>query len=330
MKTTAVLILTLLLAAPYAAADDSLVVALKETAAVEGPVVLLSHVAEITGNPDAVRFLSSVALGSAPEKGEKRSISVDDVKMRLDLAGADISKIAFEGAKAVTVTTGAGGESGVNEQMIASAAKSAVGRKIAAAGLITRCEVLAVATQNMLAPAGKIKIEKEPRLPADADLAASGSITVVVSVKEQDGYETAVPVTVKLTAYHKVTVAKVRVAKGDILTSASVSLEERPETETGIELDDAIGKRAAVSIPAGAVLIKEMVEELPVVKKGELVRVTVEREGVVVTFYGRSRDEGAKGDLVEVENPKTGKSMTARVTARGEVTVADVSERKAR
>lgn len=85
--------------------------------------------------------------------------------------------------------------------------------------------------------------------------------------------------------------------------------------------ETAIGKRAKRFIRPGTLLTEEMIEEAPLIKKGERVIIIVEGKGIMITAAGEARMDGAKGKIIEVINSDSKKRIFAEVLDSGKVKV---------
>lgn len=84
---------------------------------------------------------------------------------------------------------------------------------------------------------------------------------------------------------------------------------------TGILTDssDVVGKKAVVRLNAGTEVTRQMLRSVPVVKKGEVVRIVLESGPMVISAVGLCQEDGGKGDLVRVQNVASKKTIFARV-----------------
>lgn len=85
--------------------------------------------------------------------------------------------------------------------------------------------------------------------------------------------------------------------------------------------ETAIGKRAKRFIKPGTLLTEEMIEEAPLIKKGERVIIVVEGKGIMITAVGEARMDGARGKIIEVINSDSKKRIFAEVLDSGRVKV---------
>lgn len=123
-----------------------------------------------------------------------------------------------------------------------------------------------------------------------------------------------------------VVVTASEVAAGKALTADQLRLERRDITGTSDNVSDLaalIGMASNRALRAGTVVRKGQLAALPLVKRGEPVRISIEREQVEVSMAGEAMDAGALGALVRVRNT-SGRIIRARVIGAGAVEPADL------
>jgi len=76
---------------------------------------------------------------------------------------------------------------------------------------------------------------------------------------------------------------------------------------------DAVGKKATARLNPGTEITRQMLRTAPVEKKGEVVRIVLESGPMVISAVGLSQEDGAKGDLIRVQNISSKKIIFARV-----------------
>jgi flagella basal body P-ring formation protein FlgA len=114
-------------------------------------------------------------------------------------------------------------------------------------------------------------------------------------------------------------------ARGDVLREEDVSLEpianplERRSVASAPE--DAIGKRLRRNLDAGAPMRRAWLEEVPLVKRGEPVRLAVSRGQLRIESTGIARQDGKAGQIVRVENPTSHREVIGRVGEDGVIHV---------
>lgn len=117
------------------------------------------------------------------------------------------------------------------------------------------------------------------------------------------------------------------VAAGQPLQHEQMTLERRDISNVAdslVEPDDALGLTSRRALRGGELLRKSQLVALPLVKRGQEVRIVARREQIEVSMNGEALDAGAQGDTVRVRNA-SGTTIRARVTGAGQVEPADLA-----
>src|SRR6185503_8335836 len=93
--------------------------------------------------------------------------------------------------------------------------------------------------------------------------------------------------------------------KGELVDAAAASLAEKDITyepgEPLAGLDEAEGKRTAKPVPAGKVILKSMLEQPPLIKRGDMVRLVSRSGAVNVEVPAKALRDAAAGESLPVE-----------------------------
>ena len=77
--------------------------------------------------------------------------------------------------------------------------------------------------------------------------------------------------------------------------------------------DDIIGKRAKRMIPSGTIIAGNMIEDPPIIDKGDLVTIIIESEAFRITAQGKAQESGARSQIIRVVNTSSMKEISAQV-----------------
>lgn len=83
----------------------------------------------------------------------------------------------------------------------------------------------------------------------------------------------------------------------------------------------AVGRCVTLKIPAGDALRQDRLANPPLVRRGDRIRLVARSGPLKVVTDGTAKEDGAKGEQIRVENLRSGKVITARVTGRRTATV---------
>lgn len=154
----------------------------------------------------------------------------------------------------------------------------------------------------------------------------SGNIPTVVCFYV-DGQEIRkVSVSGKVSISQAIVRAAARIRSGQIIGHEDVVLAEdghhKGHEDVFSHIDAVIGKKARRNIRSGQPITGRMIEDPPMVKKGNEVLLKAENALIKVTALGRVLQDGRVGDQVRVLNTTSGKEVLAVVEGPGLVSVS--------
>jgi flagella basal body P-ring formation protein FlgA len=86
-------------------------------------------------------------------------------------------------------------------------------------------------------------------------------------------------------------------------------------------LEDVLGRTPKRPIQAGQPIRQADVGAFTLVQRNELVTMILRTRSMTLTVQGKALDDGGEGQTIRVQNPKSNRTVEARVTGPGEVTV---------
>jgi flagellar basal body P-ring formation protein FlgA len=114
------------------------------------------------------------------------------------------------------------------------------------------------------------------------------------------------------------------VERGDILKSSDVSVERRPRSEISGEAasrDRALGMQLRRSIRASQALKTADLAKPDLVQRDQTVTLIFQSAGLYLTVRGKSLENGTEGDVVNVLNLQSKRTVTGTVIGRGQVAI---------
>jgi flagella basal body P-ring formation protein FlgA len=96
---------------------------------------------------------------------------------------------------------------------------------------------------------------------------------------------------------------------------------EHVDRNTITDANDLIGKSPKHGLAAGTQIRVSDVERPVLVAKGALITMTVTAPNMTLTATGRAVDEGGKGDLIQVQNIQSSKTVVAMVVGHNSVAI---------
>jgi flagella basal body P-ring formation protein FlgA len=123
------------------------------------------------------------------------------------------------------------------------------------------------------------------------------------------------------------------IARGDVITASQIEVRPvenvpRP-TDRRMACDSIekiVGMQARQAISAGDVVFSDQLQQQTLVKRNDIVTVTSQSGRIRVRTTARARQDGAQGDLIQVESLDTRERYDVRVTGPRDTAVCVVAE----
>jgi flagellar basal body P-ring formation protein FlgA len=120
------------------------------------------------------------------------------------------------------------------------------------------------------------------------------------------------------------------VERNEVIKSSDVVIERRPKAEVGADpasRDRAVGMQARRQLRAGqAVRIADLAKP-DLVQRDQSVTLIYDSPGLYLTVRGKAQDSGTEGDVVNVLNLQSKRTVAGVVTGRGQVSIAVATPR---
>lgn len=169
-------------------------------------------------------------------------------------------------------------------------------------------------------PTGELKWEV---IPSDPNIIGSSRFSLIFSV---DGkVKKNMSLRGHFEAMAPVAVATAQLAKGTLLDENSITMVTKDITKFSAPfLDPASlkGKVLVRSIKEGGVIEMSAVQQPPLIRKGEMVKIVYNRGGIFLSTQGVAKTNGAIDEMIKVQNINSKKILNCRVSAAGLVEVA--------
>ncbi|MFI4918026.1 MAG: flagellar basal body P-ring formation chaperone FlgA [Legionellales bacterium] len=139
--------------------------------------------------------------------------------------------------------------------------------------------------------------------------------SVTLSCKDAPTWSVFIPVTIKILT--QVLVASHPLTAGSVISAADVVYEKYDKNvlTNGFfkEKQAALGLVARYSINVGAVLTKNNMKQLPIIKKNQTITLAIKTAGIEVTMLGIAKSDGFLNETINVLNPSSKKIIDAIV-----------------
>lgn len=119
------------------------------------------------------------------------------------------------------------------------------------------------------------------------------------------------------------------IPRGEVVTAADLKTVRMPINRMGAnivtQIEDIIGMETKRSLRPDQPLRITDLKRPTLIKKGAMVTMTFETQGIRLANIGRALETGGAGDIINVINPRSHKTVMARVTGNNRVSVAPSS-----
>jgi flagella basal body P-ring formation protein FlgA len=262
----------------------------------DGDSVYLKNIASITGDdPLLADRLGSIYIGRAPLPGNTLEFEPADLHRRLKQNGFDPADLELQVPPKVVVERGSVTVSREKMQRLVS---DYLTKNLLAGMPDASIQEIHVAEPVEL-PAGRITYTVNPARNAES----MGKIPFTINFDINGKFYKRVWATATVEVISDVVVAK-KPHKMDLADLPSDVIRDPEEV---------LGKRTSRAISAQTVLRPNLVELPPVVKRGDMVVIVAESEGLKVTALGEVKKKGRIGERIPVINSDSRKILYARV-----------------
>jgi flagella basal body P-ring formation protein FlgA len=330
------------------------------SAVVVGGQIKLSDICALDGfEESAERRLGAVVVGETSEPGGSRLIHLNDVRAMLDREGVNMAEVTLRGSMRCAVSRPATADCGnantdaalssraTQEKPGTNSARSTVDGHHARSTLSLRHSVQQYFDREFTRYGGRAKVIFDHTSDQVLNLtgptfqfnvrrrggASPGLAQLEVDVLTEGRIVQTVPLVAQVTMIRPTLVARRAVNQGATLTSSDVELISMTFTrldELGFtEATEAIGQRARRMLPAGSVIEPSVLEAVPLVMRGQIVKVISVNSGIEVAMAGKAVQEGLWGEIITVRvGERKGTEVAARVVGPGKVQMGGVVARR--
>ncbi len=174
-----------------------------------------------------------------------------------------------------------------------------------------------------VAAAGDFAAIKVTRLQYDP---RSESFNATLSFPDGKGGRRSDVITGRIVAMIDVPVLNTTLAPGTAISAQDIDWLSLPARQVSGNMianaDDAIGMAARRALRPGVPLRLSDIERPRLVKRGDIVTMTLTKPGVALTATGRAMENGAKGDRIRLVNTASNRSVEGIVVSDRQVMVA--------
>lgn len=307
---TIFVLLTLLETSP------ALEITFNQSAQVDDAVIKLSDVAKCDEQSPLAEALASQPIGPAPNPGETYVLRSQNIKQYL-LANRTLpDDITWNGSPTICVT---------RQGVVITAER--IGTIIAEyfnnnKNSLPKADIKFIPNALPLpftVPKGDLVCDV---IPANPGILNSSSFSLIFKV---DGRVVKnMSVRGKIEALAQIVVAAEPLKKGLILQTQHLTLVTMdiddiasPELDTS----NLLGMQMTKAVMKGSPVLSAMVEEVPIVKRGQKVKIVIEAGSLHLTATGLAHSDGILNQMIKIQNIESNKILYGRVSGPGVVEV---------
>jgi flagella basal body P-ring formation protein FlgA len=297
--------------------SPALEIAFKQSAQVDNAVIRLADVAECDENTPLAEALADQPVGQAPAPGETLVLRAQNIKQYLLSNQSLPGDLTWSGPPTITISrTGIAVGPERVQAIIAEFINSNTRN-------LPKAEITFVPSALPLPftlPKGDLSQEV---IPSNPNIIGSSRFSIIFKIDNRVVKN--MSVRGKIEALAKVVVAAQPLKKGLIigpqhLRMAAVDISDM--TDPALDAKDLIGMQLTRNLQADAPVLASMVEILPVVKRGQKVKIAINSGPLHLTATGLAYNDGKLDQMIKVQNINSNKIILCRVTAPGLVEVA--------
>lgn len=272
--------------------------------------IRLGEIAEIKGeDPALLKKLRDIVIGKAPLPGKSRRIDKDYIRIRLKQNGIDLSQIRLQVPIKAEVSRGF---IEISKEKIKKIVLGSV------YGLIPwekdQIQIKKICVSNSaLLPKGNITYKVVA--PRNADFLGNVPLSVLFKVNRR--LKKKIWVTVNIEVLTELVVTKRPLRRYQVITEDDIHLKKmdlsKVKSHAVTTYEEVLGKRTKRAIKTGEILRTDHIELPPLVKRGDVVSIIAESDGLKITALGEVRKKGCRGERIKVLNLDSKKCVYAHV-----------------
>ena len=291
-------------------ASDLTRVHILEKVQIDDEKILLSDIAKIEGgDPLLIQKLSGLELGRAPLPGNSRNLHENTIKTRLKQNGIDLAELTLNIPPSIEVSRSF---IEVGPEKIKGLVSDYISKNILSGNSNASIKSIQV-SDSLRLPGGRITYGV--KAPRNREMV--GQVPFAVNFDVNGRLYKRVWATVTIEVLAEVVITKKPLGRHkpiteDDITVVRMDLAKVP-SDVITDPEAVLGKRTSRAIGSKTVLRANLVEFPPLVRRGDVVVIVAETQGLKVTALGEVKKKGALGDRIPVMNFESKKVLHARV-----------------
>ena len=272
--------------------------------------IRLGEIAQIKGeDPALLKKLKGIVIGKAPLPGKSRRIDEDCIRIHLKQNDIDLSQIRLRVPIKVEVSRSF---IEISKEKIEKIVLDFVYGIVPWEKNQVRIKKICVSNSALL-PEGNITYKVVA--PKKTDFL--GNVPFSVHFKVNRHLEKKIWATVNLEVLAEMVVTKRPLRRHQVITEDDIHLKKmdlsKIKSNAVTTYEEVLGKRTKRTINTDEVLRTEYLELPPLVKRGDVVSIIAESDGLRITALGEVRKKGCRGERIKVLNLDSKKCIYAHV-----------------
>jgi len=294
----------------------ALEIVFQKNCSVDESVIRLGDIAQFSENSELVQALSSLAVGQAGDPGERTLVQARPLRDKLISQHNLSTQITWSGSSVINVLRNGITIGPDRIQTLISHYLANNSSKLPEATVRFTHHSLPL---PFMVPKGVLTEEIIPSNPA---ILGSSRFSIIFRV---DGRVVKnMSVRGEIVAMAEVVVAARPLKRGQTLTPDSLKkgiIDISKTPDVGMTITDFVGLRLKKSLRTGTPLRHSLVDVLPVVRRGERVKIIIQTGQMFLTATGLAHSDGKMDQIIRVQNVRSNKVLFCRVAAPGLVEV---------
>ncbi len=289
-----------------------------EKTELENDRILLGEIAHISGdNLQQVKNIQNIDFGSAPLPGMNKKLDKHQILARLKQKGIDSSKVQITVPDKTELIRGS---LEISEDEIKSIVLNYLDEIMPWEKRSVSITDIHVSDKVVL-PKGNITYKVVP--PSKTRYLGKTPLSVYFLVNGKNKKK--IWVTAYIEVMTEVVVTRKPLGRFKVISDEDIHLIStnlaKLSSNVITRCEDVIGKRTKRSIDSNVALRSDLIELPPLVKNGDIVRIVLESDGLLITTLGRVKEKGRRGEMIKVINVDSRKTIYARVLNPSSVAV---------
>jgi flagella basal body P-ring formation protein FlgA len=267
---------------------------------------------------------AEAAVFRAPDLGETGNVPVSQVIEALRTHG--ILGVDTRGASAVTVHRASRVVSAKEIEALVAAAIAAHANVSDPKALVVNFDRAPRAVHLEPAVQGELQVVQTRYSSSSQRFEVAFDVSAEASVQQAKFRYTG-------TAFESTPVAVLTrpMARGDVIRASDIAIERKPRAQVGGDsvgaMQEIAGLAARRPLRAGQPLRANDLMKPEVVRQNETVTITYDMPGLALTVRGKALETGSEGDVINVLNAQSKRTLQATVAGPGRVTVVSMTAR---